>query len=175
MLIIAEKVNDILHKKNLSRQNLSDFLKKDKSYISRIFSGDRPFPEKIIEKLIPILEVSKEEFEGWIIADKYPKDALKLAIQIKTDFPYKRKSVLTTKIDEILQHKNMSRTALAKQINYSQSGLNQIITGKRSVPKSVLKKLSYALDISRNDILSWILADKYNLQILKTAYSCINT
>jgi len=33
--------------------------------------------------------------------------------------------------------------------------------------KAVLEKLSEALEISRDKILSWIVADKYDLQVLE--------
>ena len=128
-----------------------------------------PFSENAINKILPFLEVSREEFESWILADKYPKEVLKLAIQIKKDFPYKIKSILTTKIDAILQEKKISRTTLSKEIKYGQSGLNQIITGKRTMPKSVLERLSKALDISQEEISSWIVADRYSSQILEAA------
>ena len=169
MTIVTKKVDKILKEKNLSYQKLSEILKKDKSHISHIFKGDRSFSENVIEKLLPVLEISREEFEGWILADKYPKEIIERAIQIKKDFPYKRKSVLTAKIDEILDEKGISRTTLAKQINYNQSSLNQIITGKRGMPKSVLEKISKALDISQDEISSWILADKHNFEVLKNS------
>jgi len=175
MPIITDKINKIIKEKNYNVYQISKIMDFSDGALRKMISTESPFSEKAIKKLIPILEVSKEEFEGWIIADKYPKDALKLAIQIKTDFPYKRKSVLTVKIDKILEEKGISRTSLAKEIKYSQSGLNAIIIRKRSMSKPVLEKIAKALEIPENEITSWILADKYSLQTLETAYSCINT
>lgn len=171
-LLITKKINIILEKKNLTSYKLAKMLDYPDSGICSMIQGRQSFSNKVIEKLLPILEISKEEFEGWILADKYSKDVLKYAIQVRKGFPYKRKSVLTVKIDEILQNKNISRSALAKQIKYSQSGLNAIITGKRNMSKSVLERISSILDISQDEILSWILADKYNMQILEAAYFC---
>ncbi|OGH96504.1 MAG: hypothetical protein A2104_03950 [Candidatus Melainabacteria bacterium GWF2_32_7] len=169
MLIVKAKTDGILENKDISYYKLSKLVDYDDGYLNNIFRGKNPFPKNLIEKLLPILEVSREEFEGWILADKYPKEIIERAIQIKKEFPHKRKSVLTNKIDETLQEKDMSRTALAKQINYSQSSLNQIITGKRGMPKSVLEKISQTLEKSQDEILSWILVDKYSLKILETA------
>ena len=171
MIIVTRKADEILKRKNLSRYKLSKLINKDESYINHVFRGEQPFSENVIKKLLPILEIPRAEFESWIIADKYPKEIIERAIRIKKEFPYKRKSVLTVKIDKILEEKDMSRTALAKQINYSQSGLNRMITGKINTSKPVLEKVSKALDIPQEEISSWILADKYSLQVLEMAYN----
>lgn len=167
MLIIKKKIDEALKNKNLSRYQLCKFIDFHEGSFSMILSGKRVFPEQLIEKILPVLEVSREEFEGWILADKYTKEVLELAIQAKKNFPYKRKSILTTKIDEILKEKGLSRTAFAKQINYGQSGLNQIITGKRTMSKSVLEKIAIAFEVPENEILSWIVVDKYDLRVLE--------
>jgi len=167
--MLAKKIDNILKEKNLSRYKLSKLIGCSESALNQMARGKIKFSENIIIKILPFLEVSREEFESWVIADKYPKEILKLAVQTKKDFPYKRKSILTTKIDAILQEKGISRTALSKEIKYSQSGLNQIITGRRTMPKSVLERLAIALEIPLDKILSWVVADRYSLQILETA------
>ena len=172
MTNIASKIDNILKNKDLSRYKLSKLIKSSEGAFNQMARGDRAFSEKIIQKILPIIEISREEFESWIVADKYPKEIIERAIQIKKEWPYKRKSVFTAKIDKILEEKGMSRTALAKQIIYPQSTLNTIITGKRGMPESVLEKIAEALDISQEEILSWILTDKYSLEILELAYSC---
>ncbi|EKE04449.1 MAG: hypothetical protein ACD_20C00076G0001 [uncultured bacterium] len=169
MLNIKNQTDKILKEKSISYYELSKLTGYDVSYLNNIFKGKRPFSKELLKKLLPILEISKEEFESWIITDKYPKEIIERAIRIKKEFPYKRKSVLTVKIDKILEEKDMSRTALAKQINYSQSGLNRMITGKINISKPVLEKVSKALDISQEEISSWILADKHSLQVLEMA------
>jgi len=41
------------------------------------------------------------------------------------------------------------------------------------MPKSVLERLSNTLEISQDKILSWIVADKYSLQILEMAFNLL--
>ena len=102
MLISTAKIDKILKEKNLSRYKLSKLIKKDEGYINNVFRGKQPFSKQVIKKLLPILEISREDFESWILADKYPKSIIELAIKEKKEFPYKRKSILTAKIDAIL-------------------------------------------------------------------------
>jgi plasmid maintenance system antidote protein VapI len=169
MPILQNKIDNISKEKFLSYCKLARLINEHDSSLISMIKGKRPFTEKVIEKLLPILEVSREEFEIWILADKYSKEILKLAIQAKKDFPYKRKSILTTKIDSILQQKGMSRTALSKEIKCSQSALNAMIIGQINMSKSVQERISQALEISQEEILSWIVADKYSLQVLEPA------
>jgi ribosome-binding protein aMBF1 (putative translation factor) len=169
-LLITKKINLILDQKNLSSYKLAKMIDYPDSGICSMIQGRQTFSKKVIKKILPILEVSREEFESWILADKYPKEILERAIQIKKEFPYKRKSVLTINIDKILEEKGMSRTALAKQINYSQSSVNAMITGKLNMSKTVMERISQTLKIPQNEILSWIVADRYKLESLKNAY-----
>lgn len=171
MPITSKKIDKKLKRKNLTRYKLSKLIDKDEGYINHVFRGDQPFSENMIKKLLPILEVTREEFESWLLADKYPKKLLELAINNKKEFPYKRRSLLSTKIDAVLHEKGMSRTALSKEIKYSQSGLNRMIIGKINMSKPVIENISIALNISRDEILSWIIADKYNLKLLELALS----
>lgn len=166
---VITNIERILKEKNLTIYKVSKEINVKDNALYEMAKGRSKFSEKFIKKLLPILEVSREAFESWIIADKYSKEVLKLAIQAKKDFPYKRKLILTTKIDDILQERGMSRTDLSKVIGYSQSGLNQIITGKRSVSKSVLGKLSVAFELSQDTILSWMVADRHSLAELESA------
>lgn len=169
MTTVKNKTDILLKEKDISYYKLSKLIDYNVSYLNNIFKGKRTFPELLIKKLLPILEVSREEFESWIIVDKYSKEVLELAIRAKKGFPYKRKLILTAKLDAVLQEKGMSRTTLSKEIKYSQSSLNAIITGKRNMPESVLKKISQALDISQDEILSRIVADRHNLRVLESA------
>jgi len=167
MTIFIKKINYVLQKKDLSYCKIAKLIDEYESSLISMIKRKRPFTEKAINKLLPVLEISRTEFESWILADKYSKEVLKLAVQAKKDFPYKKKLILTTNIDNILKEKGISRTVLSKEIKYGQSGLNQIITGKRTMPKSVLERLSIQLEISQDQILSWIVADSYSLQILE--------
>jgi len=168
MSIITEKIELILKNKGLSHYKLSQIINFNESSLNHMISGRRPFKDETIEKIASILEVSKEEFDGWILADKYPKETLELAINAKK-MEHNNKLILTTKLDEILKSKNLSRTALSKIIKYSQGGLNEMIIGKEPMSKSVINKISVALEIQENEIKGWILADKYSLKVLEVA------
>jgi transcriptional regulator with XRE-family HTH domain len=146
MTKITKKIDNILRSKNLSRKELCKLIGCTDGALNQMIRQDRPFSANILEKLLPILEVSREEFEIWIIADKYSKEVLELAIQTKKAFPYKRKSILTTNIDNVLREINMS--------------------------ESVIERIAKVLDIPQDEILSWIIADNNSLQVLESAYSC---
>jgi plasmid maintenance system antidote protein VapI len=169
MSITTIKINEKLKEKNITVYHLSKIIDYSGSSLSEMIKCKISLSNNVIKRLLPILEVSREEFQSWIVADKYPKDLLELAIQTRKTFPYKKKSVLTVKIDEILKNRGMSRTNLAKMINYSQSGLNRMIIGQTSMSKSVMERVSTALEIPQNEIQSWIIADKYSLEILQSA------
>jgi len=103
-------------------------------------------------------------------ADIYSKEILELALKHKTEIKKKKKElILTIKVDSILKEKNMSRTALSKLINYSQSGLNRMITGKISLSDKVRCNIAPILEVAKEEILSWIVADKYSTEVIKLA------
>lgn len=172
MSIVKDKISKILEKNKFTLYDLGKFIDFPSGALYDMESGRRPFSEKAIKKLLPVMEISREEFESWILADKYQKEILKLSIKAKKDFSYERKSILIIRIDAVLQNKSMSRAALAKQIDYSQSGLNRMITGQINMSKSVLERISTVFEISQNEILSWIVADKYSLKLLEAAWDC---
>jgi len=168
MLIIKEKINDYLLKNNLSLTQFSKIVNHSQGALSSILNGRDNCPEHVIEKLAPILGVSVEEIKSWILADKYSREILERAVKIKKEKQSDR-LILTTKLDEILKSKQLSRTALSKLIDYSQGGLNEMIIGKEPMSKSVISKISVALDIPENEIKSWIAADKYSTESLEKA------
>jgi len=172
MSIVAEKITNKLERKNLTRYEAGKLLKVNLQSFYHMVNNERPFTEKVIKKILPILEVSREEFESWIVADKYSKEVLQIAIETKKNSrmgcqPIKK--ILTMKLDEILQSKNLSRTALSKLTGNSQSGLNRAITGKEALSKKLMQKISTALEIPENEIQSWVIADKYPLKVLELA------
>jgi len=171
MRVITEKIDEILKNKNLSRYKLSQLIDYKESTLSRIIRGEQSFSKNVKEKMLPILEVSREEFESWIVADKYPNEVLRLALEAKKSslMGCQSTKILTTKLDEILQSKNLSRTALSKQIKHSQSSVNNAITGKDPLSKKLMQKISSALEIPENEIQSWVIADKYPLEVLELA------
>ncbi len=169
MQTTSSRIKKILKEKNLTIYKLGKKINFSSGALHKMLHGKSSFSQNAIEKLLPILEISKEELEIWILADKYSREVIELAVKNRKEFPYKRKRLLTTKIDEILREKYMSRTNLAMQIKYGQSGLNRMITGKIGMSASVLKKISEALEIPQDEILSWIVADSYSLGVLEAA------
>jgi len=230
---ITRKIKEYLRQKNISQNELARQLDFPSGAFSSALSGNSPFPNHIIEKIAPILEVTKEEIQGWILADKYPKETIELAIKAKKELPLQdnthchserseesqrsfenaqddthchceppkkawqsnnssnknndiesekrsfaqddKRLILTTKIDSILQEKGISRTALSKQINYSQGKLNEMIIGKEPMSSLVISKIAPILNVSENQIKSWVLADKYSLTALEEAVKILNS
>lgn len=126
-------------------------------------------PKEMISKMASILEISPEEIKGWILADKYPKNIRKMAIKVKQEMqPDEARLILTTKIDEILAEKGLSRTGLSKVIDYRQGKLNEMIIGKEPMSSLVISKIASGVDVSEDEIRSWIVADKYSLDALQT-------
>ena len=232
MLFITQKIKEIIDKKNISQNELAKRANYDHGAFGSFIRGERPFPDEAIEKIAPILEVTKEEIQGWILADKYPKETIELAIKAKKELPLQdnthchserseesqrsfdaqddthchceppkeawqsnnssnknndiesekrsfaqddKRLILTTKIDSILQEKAISRTALSKQINYSQGKLNEMIIGKEPMSSLVISKIAPILNVSENQIKSWVLADKYSLTALEEAVKILNS
>ena len=171
-MILAEKLNKKIKEKNLSQLKLAKMIDYDDAGLNAMILGKRPISEYVFERIIPILEISADEINSWILADKYSKEVLKLALKTKRSSkmdcqPIKK--ILTMKLDEILQSKNLSRTALSKLTGNSQSGLNRAITGKETLSKKLMKKISTVLEIPENEIQSWVIADKYPLKVLELA------
>jgi transcriptional regulator with XRE-family HTH domain len=166
--ILQTKINEILKEKNLSLYGLEKILNYSAGGLSQMIKGETPFSKNIKKKLLPVLEVSKEEFESWIVADKYKPEIIKKALDsIKNK--EEKTLILTQNIDKILKEKILSRTALSKLIKHSQSGLNRVITGKEPLSKNVMEKLSIGLEVSKDDLQAWVLADKYSFEILELA------
>jgi predicted transcriptional regulator len=166
---VKTKIYNTLKEKNLSLYGLEKSLNYSNGTLYKMIEGERPFPKTIMKKLLPVLEISKNEFESWIITDKYPKNIIKKAVEAVKNRENKKARVFTQNIDKILQEKNMSRTALAKSIKYNQAGINAMIIGKISVSKTVLTRFSKFLEIPEEDLQAWVLADKYSLKVLELA------
>jgi len=165
----VSKIDNILKNKGLSRYKLSKLINCTEGALNQMVRGNIAFSEKIILSILPVLEVSREEFESWILADKYSKELIQLAIEAKKTKRKDKKLIITAKIDEILESKGLSRTAFSKQINHSQSSFNNAITGKESLSKNLMTKISTAFEIPIEIIQSWVLADKYPLKTLEKA------
>ena len=169
MPIITIKINEKLKEKNITVYRLSKIIDYSQSSLSDMIKGKISFSKNVIKKLLPILEVSRDEFNSWIVADKYPKEFIQLAIEAKKTKNKDYKLILTAKIDELLKPKGLSRTAFSKQIKHSQSSFNNAITGKESLSKNLMIKISTALEIPIEQLQAWAVADKYSLKILMLA------
>lgn len=168
MAILKEKIDKKLQEKNLSRYKAAKLIGCAESTLNKMARGEKPFSEKVTKKLLPIIEVTEEEFNGWILADKYPENILKRAIKVKQEVkPDAGMLILTAKIDSYLQQKELSRTALSKVIAYSQGKLNEMIIGKEPMSPLVISKIAPALGVPEEEIMSWLVADKYSIDALR--------
>ncbi len=173
-LLITNKINELLKKKGLTGYKLSKIIGISDGAIYSMIRGRSTFPEDKIQKIAPVLEVSPEEIKGWILADKYLEEILQRAIELKKEPLHEdNKLILTTKLDELIHKKGLSRTKLSKIIGYSQGRLNEIIIGKKSMSKKVTQKISTFLEVSENELKSWILADKYSMKVLDAAVNAL--
>lgn len=169
MSILYKNISTILDEKKITRHKLAVITNYDAGSLNKMIKGQNKFPDELISKIAPVLDVAEDDLKSWILADKYPKSVIENAYNCKSAKKKKRELVITNKIDDILIEKNLSRTQLAKQINYSQSGLNAMITGKKSFSKNVMQKVADVLEISPENIQAWILADKEEIQTLQKA------
>jgi transcriptional regulator with XRE-family HTH domain len=169
MSITTKNIKNIIEQKNLSLKKLAKLIDYSHGALSNLINLKTPFPKTVLEKILPILEVSKQEFESWVVADKYQPEVIQKAIEAFKNREDKKILVLTQNIDKILKEKDMSRTTLSKLIKHSQSGLNRVIIGKEPLSKKVMEKLSTGLEIPEEDLQAWVIADKYSLKILELA------
>lgn len=169
MLVITKKINFYLEQNNLTAYKLSKLMSVNDNALYGMINGNTPFSENFKKKLIPLMKVTREEFESWILADKYPKEILELALKAKKEHNQEGKLLLTSKIDGLLKSQNLSRTALSKIIKYSQGKLNEMIIGKEPMSKLVINKVASAMTISKDEITSWIVADKYAREVIELA------
>jgi predicted transcriptional regulator len=169
MSILKKKLDTILKEKRLNRHKLCCLTKIADSTLGDMVSRRTPFSKYVKEKILPILEVSEEEFEIWIVADKYSPEVIQKAIEAFKNKEDKKVPVLTQNINKMLKEKNLSQTALSKLIKHSQSALNCAITGKEPLSENLMKKLSEFFEIPEEDLQAWILVDKYSLKILELA------
>lgn len=171
--IVATKLHNLFKLKGISQNSLAKQAGCNRGSFSLMVHGKKPFPEEIIQKMAAVIEVSSDEIKGWILADKYPENVLKRAIEVKQEVkPDTGMLILTAKIDEALKNKGLSRTALSKVIGYSQGKLNQMIKGDEPISPLVISKIAPVLEVSEKEIISWIIADRYSLEALRVAAEC---
>jgi len=178
MLKVTKKIKEILERKELSENKLAQLIDYHSGSLNKIINGKEAFPEHVIKKIAPILDISPEVIKGWILSDKYPHKILYKALETKMIMNSesrviiiqgKADPILPIKIDEKLKEKGLSRTALSKIINYSQGKLNQMIKGDEPMSPLVISKIAPVLEVTENEIISWIIADKYSADALRVA------
>jgi transcriptional regulator with XRE-family HTH domain len=174
MFNIKEKIDNILKEKKLSRRKISVLLDCSHQALSQMILKECPFSPKVKRKLIPILQISEDEFESWIIASMYESELIKSAIMAIKNKTNEELYIFTQNKNEILLKKGLSRRALSRLIKYSPSGLNSMINGQIGVSKPVMVKISQILDIPLSELQAWALADKYSLGILLSALELQN-
>ncbi len=181
MSYVQKNIEKILKEKKITIYRASQLIEVKDSALYEMVKRRSNFSEKFINKIIPLLEVSREEFESWIIADKNPKEVIQKAISVKQNPPssveipqQKTKDtespILTAQIDKLILKKGLSRTKLSKLINYGQGIFNQMIIGKYKISDTVIERLSEVLEVSQENIKAWVLADKYSLELLCMAW-----
>lgn len=169
----TDKLNKIIKDKKLSFYDLEKITGYSSGAIFEMIKGKRSFPKHIIKKLSPVLGISKNELESWIVIDKYPKNIIEKAIESIKTRKDKKSSVFSQNINKLLSENKLSESALAKAIVYDQPSINKMIAGKKAVSKTVVTKLSNFFQIAEEDIEAWILADKYSLKVLELALKII--
>ena len=168
MKLSKTKIDSILKSKGLNRNKIKELVGVSDGTLSKMVLGTRPFSVNVKEKLIPILEVSRDEFDSWIVADEYSNELIEKAISSISSANSPDK-IFEQNINGLLAEKSLSQTDFAKIIKYDQSSVNKMINGKISLSPKVLKGLSEALGITIENIQAWCLADKYSLKTLEMA------
>ena len=172
-LLITKKIKELLKNKNLTGYKLSKIIGISDGSMYAMIRGQAEFPADKIQKIAALMEVPSDEIKGWILADKYPQNILKRAIEVKQEVkPDAGMLILTAKIDNYLQQKGLSRTALSKVIGYSQGKLNEMIKGVEPISPLVISKIAPVLGVSEDEIISWVIADKYSVEALRVALEC---
>lgn len=80
----GKNFSELLKQKGLNPNKLAKLLGEDAPLIHKIAKGHRSPSDRIIQKLIamPELNLTYEELLAWQLADKYPEEALKIALKV---------------------------------------------------------------------------------------------
>ncbi len=170
-LLITKKIRELLKNKNLTGYKLSKIIGISDGSMYAMIRGQAKFPEDKIQKIAPILEVSPEEIKGWILADKYPKEVLQLALSVKKEHAGKKKLIFTAKIHQLMKERKLGISEFSREMDYNQGWLSQVVLGKEPVSDKLMQKLCDFSGLSREQITSWSVADKYSAEALSAAVS----
>jgi len=102
---IKNKIKNFLTKKNLTIYKLAKLMDFSEGALRKMLAGKAPFSETAVEKLLPILEISFEEFESMVVADKFSKALITIALTAKQNFKYKKKLSLQQKLMKFSKRK----------------------------------------------------------------------
>ena len=168
MKLLKTKIDSILKSKGLNRHKITKLIGVSDGTLSKMVLGTKPLSNNVKEKLLPILEVSREELDSWVVVNTYPKEIIERAVKAYTD-KEKGLPLLTQNIDKLLAEKGLNRTDFSKIIDRSQSGFNRVVTTEETLSDENMERISAALDIPKEDLQAWVLADKYSLKTLELA------
>ena len=163
------KINNIINEKFSSIYSLKKEIGYTGGGLDEMLKGNRNFSEEVLKKLLPILEISREEFDSWIVVDNYPEKLIEKAIEAHKNRKYKRKSILAQNINAGIKEKGLSQTAFGKIIGHSQSVISCVINGKESLSDNLAEKIAAGFGISAEEVKAWDLADKYSFKTLELA------
>lgn len=77
---------------------------------------------------------------------------------------------ILNKVSQILTKKEISIRKMSTSLDYDTNNLYKILKGERNFSKELIVKISPILEVSENEIKSWILVDKYPKTILEKAH-----
>ncbi len=170
--IFFTKITELLETKGISTYKLGQICGYSHGAIIQMIKGSRSIPEHILNKISVTLEVPDYKLKGWILADKYSRDVLERALHLKQEYAGQDKLIFTAKIHELMEQHNLTINPFAKAIGYNQGWLSQVVLGKEPVSKKLMDKLCAFSSLSEEEIISWIVADKYSVEALRTAVGC---
>jgi transcriptional regulator with XRE-family HTH domain len=79
--VLKTKIYNILREKNLSLRDLEKIIDYSRGGLSQMINGETSFSKSVKGNLLPILEISEEEFESWVVASKYSPELIKKAVE----------------------------------------------------------------------------------------------
>ena len=82
-IILTLEIDERLKRKELSRTKLSKIISYSQGVLNEMIIGKLPISKTVIQRIAPIIKVSEDEIQAWIVADKYSLEAIKVAISCK--------------------------------------------------------------------------------------------
>lgn len=79
-LVLTTKIDEFCNAQAISRTALSKIIKHSQSGFNRIVIGKETLSRSVINKLSIAMAVGECEIKSWVVADKYSKEIIELAI-----------------------------------------------------------------------------------------------